>query len=401
MEEKSPKLLKKNIVEIIGQDDLIRKIQEGKKLKVKLGVDPTSADLHLGHAVVLRKLKDFQEAGHEIIFLIGDYTAKIGDPSGRDKTRPMPTDDEIEKNAESYLNQVGKILDVEKATIKKNSEWFSKMNLAQVIKLASNLTVASILERDDFEKRFQEGIDISLHELLYPLMQAYDSVMLKCDLEIGGTDQKFNLLAGRELMRKLGKDPQAVMTLPILIGTDGKRKMSKSLGNYIGLNDSPAEMYGRIMSIPDELIVSYYQLCTDVTKEALAIIKKELNPSVGEEGKNPRDIKARLAKLIVEMYHNVALAEEAEGEFIRVFREKKEPSEIQELNLKKNNYALVDLVQRAGTSSLSEAKRLVEQGGVKIDGKVQKDPRERFVPEDGVILQIGKRRFFKIKLVGG
>lgn len=391
-------LFSRGVAEVIGQDDLEKKLSEGKKLKIKWGADPTAPDLHLGHAVILRKLEEFQDAGHEVILLIGDYTAKIGDPSERNKTRPILTDEEIEKGAKTYLDQVGKVLDVDKITVKKNSEWFSELKFNQVIKLLSKMTVASILERDDFEKRLKEGIDIGLHEILYPVMQAYDSVILKCDIEIGGTDQKFNMLAGRSLMKKMDMEPQAVMMMPILPGTDGKQKMSKSLGNYIGLTDKPSDMYGKVMSIPDDLIVPYFELCTDIKSEAVDVVKKELNPPAGEEAKNPRDIKARLAKLIVETYHDASAAEEAENEFNRVFRDKEKPSEMEELNIKKSNYAVMDLIQRAGASSLAEAKRLIIQGGVKIDDEVVSDPSLRIEPQDGMIIQIGKRRFFKVKL---
>lgn len=394
-------ILSKNVAEVIGKEEIIKKVEEGKKLKIKLGVDPTSADLHLGHAVVLRKLKEFQDAGQEVIFIVGDYTAKIGDPSGRNKVRPMQTQDEINQNAQTYLEQVGKVLDVDKATVKKNSEWFAELKLADIIKLASKLTIANILERDDFEERRKAGANIGLHEILYPLMQAYDSIMVSADVELGGTDQKFNLLTGRELMKKMDLSPQAIITMPILVGTDGTKKMSKSLGNYIALNDKPAEMYGKVMSLADKLIVQYFELCTDVTPDAVELIKKELNPPAGTEGKNPRDIKARLAKTIVTLYHDSTQAEEAESEFNRVFRDKEKPTEMPELNIKKSNYAIADLVQRAGAASLSEAKRLVEQGGVKINDEVISDPNVRLEPEEGMIIQIGKRRFFKIKLVRG
>jgi len=387
-------ILSSKVAEVIGREDLEKKIQEEKKLKVKWGADPTAPDLHLGHAVILRKLKEFQDAGHEVILLIGDYTAKIGDPSGKIKTRPMLSDEEINEGAESYLGQASKILDKEKITIKKNSEWFSKISFADVLKLLSKMTVASILERDDFEKRLKEGIDIGLHEILYPVMQAYDSVVLKCDIEIGGTDQKFNMLAGRSLMKKMNLSPQAVITMPILMGTCGKQKMSKSLGNYIGLTDQPSQMYGKVMSIPDDLIVPYFELCTDMKAEAIEVVKKEL-----DEDKNPRNIKARLAKLITETYHDAQAAEEAENEFNRVFRDKEKPTEMQELNIKKSRYAVMDLIQRAGTSSLSEAKRLIIQGGVRIDDKVVSDPNVRIEPKEGTIIQIGKRRFYRVRLI--
>lgn len=386
-------MLEKGIVEFIGKEEVEKKIASGEKLKIKWGADPTALDLHLGHAVILNKLRQFQDAGHEVILIIGDYTSRVGDPSGKNKTRPMLTSEQIEEGAKTYLDQVGKILDVNKIIIKKNSEWFADLKFDELIKLLSKLTVASILERDDFSKRFKEGSDIGLHELLYPFMQAYDSVMVKPDIEIGGTDQKFNMLAGRILMKKMDIAPQAVLTMPLLLGTDGAKKMSKSLGNYIGINEAPAEIFGKTMSIPDELIVPYYELCTNVTPDALEIIKDEL-----KSGENPRDIKARLAKMLVETYHNAALAEEAENEFDKVFKDKQQPTEIPELNMKKTEYAIADIVSRAGAASLSEAKRLISQGGVRIDDEVIKDPSKRIEPQDGMVLQIGKRRFFKIKL---
>lgn len=386
-------MLEKGMVEFIGREEVEKKIASGEKLKIKWGADPTAPDLHLGHAVILNKLKQFQDGGHEVILIIGDYTSQVGDPSGKNKTRPMLTSEQIEEGAKTYLEQVGKILDVDKITIKKNSEWFADLKFDELIKLLSKLTVASILERDDFSKRFKEGSDIGLHELLYPFMQAYDSVMVKPDIEIGGTDQKFNMLAGRTLMKKMDIKPQAVITMPLLLGTDGVKKMSKSLGNYIGINEAPAEIFGKTMSIPDELIVPYYELCTNVTPDALEIIEDEL-----KSGENPRDIKARLAKMIVETYHNAALAEEAENEFDKVFKDKQQPTEIPELNMKKTVYALADIVSRAGISSLSEAKRLISQGGVRINDEVITDPSVRIETEDGMVLQIGKRRFFKIKL---
>jgi tyrosyl-tRNA synthetase len=389
--EKIEKLLSRGVAEVIQVESLTEKLKSGRKLKIKLGVDPTSPDLHLGHVVVLKKLKEFQELGHEIIFLIGDYTTKIGDPSEKNKTRPMLSDEEIAKNTETYIEQVGKIFDTSEVTIKKNSEWLGKLDLAEVLKLASKMTVASILERDDFSKRYKGGTDIGLHELFYPLMQAYDSVELKADVELGGTDQKFNLLAGRELMKKLGLPEQDVMTMPLLIGTDGKMKMSKSLGNYIALNDSPSEMFGKVMSLPDEQIIPYYELVTNITTEGLEVVKCEL-----KEGKNPRDIKAKLAFLIVELVYDAEQAEASRAEFDRVYKNKEMPSEISEVVVVEDELKGVDLIAAAFNQSKSEAKRLIDQGAVVIENRKIEDPFETIQVKEGIVIK-GGRKFIKIK----
>lgn len=391
--ESVDKLLSRGVGETIGKENLMRELSSGKKLVIKLGADPTKPDLHLGHLVVLKKLKEFQEFGHRVIFIIGDYTTKIGDPSARDKTRPILTADEIKKNADTYAEQVGAILNLEKIEIRRNSEWLDKLSVAEFLSIASKMTAASILERDDFEKRFRSGNDIGLHELLYPVMQAYDSVVIKADLEVGGTDQKFNLLAGRELMKKLGMKPQAILTTPILIGTDGVRKMSKSLGNYIALNDPPSEMFGKVMSIPDKLIIQYYELVTDVTKEGLEVIKKELN-----DGKNPRDIKAKLAYLIIEIIYNSEEARKAQEEFDRVFKNRETPSEIEVKKIENTNMKLTDLLIACGSAySKSEASRLAKQGGVEIDREKITDPQANINIKNGMIIRAGKKRFIKIQ----
>ena len=385
-------LLNRGVEEVIVREALEAKLKSGEKLRIKFGVDPTAPDLHMGHVVVLKKLKEFQNFGAEIIFLIGDYTTKIGDPSGKNKTRPMLSDEEIEKNTKTYIDQVGKVFDTSEITIRKNSEWLGKLNLADILKIASKMTVASVLERDDFSKRYKNGIDIGLHELYYPLMQAYDSVELKPDIEIGGTDQKFNLLAGRELMKKMGLEPQNIITTPLLIGTDGKGKMSKSLGNYIALNDAPSEMFGKVMSIPDELIVSYYELVTDITAKGLEVIKKEL-----ADGKNPRDIKAKLAFLIVELIYNSEEAEKAQSEFDKVFKNKENPEEMEIIKIEKSETRLDDLIIECGlTESKSETKRLIEQGGVKINSEKITDPFSNIEIKEGMVVKVG-RKFVKIK----
>lgn len=384
-------VLSRGVAEVIQKDSLVEKLKSGKKLKIKLGVDPTAPDLHLGHVVVLRKLKEFQELGHGIIFLIGDYTAKIGDPSGRNKTRPILSDAEIEENTRTYLNQVGKILK-EEVTVTKNSEWFEKMSSLDFLKLASQMTVSSIIERDDFNGRLKKGSEVYLHEIFYPVMQAYDSVMLKADVELGGSDQKFNLLAGRELMKKMNLPPQDIITMPLLIGTDGKQKMSKSLGNYIAINDSPADMYGKVMSIPDELIVSYYELVTDITIEGLEVVKKEL-----ADGKNPRDVKAQLAYLIVEEYHTSEAAEKAQAEFDRVYKNKELPVEMTAIESAHDEMRADKLlVELSIASSSSGAKRLIEQGAVTIDNEKISDPFETIQIKDGMVVKAG-RKFAKVK----
>jgi tyrosyl-tRNA synthetase len=389
--DKIEKVLNRGVAEAIQKDSLLEKLKSGRKLKIKLGVDPTSPDLHLGHVVVLKKLKEFQELGHEIIFLIGDYTTKIGDPSEKNKTRPMLSDEEIAKNTETYIDQVGKILDTSEVTIKKNSEWLGKLDLSDILKLGSKMTVASILERDDFSKRYKSGGDIGLHELFYPLMQAYDSVELKADVELGGTDQKFNLLAGRELMKKMGLPAQDVVTMPLLIGTDGKMKMSKSLGNYIALNDKPSDMFGKVMSLPDEQIVPYYELVTNITAEGLEVVKCEL-----KEGKNPRDIKAKLAFLIVELVYDAEQAEASQTEFVRVYKNKEQPSEMSEVVIVEDELRATDLLAAAFNQSKSEAKRLIEQGAVEIDSAKISDPFSNVKIEEGMVVK-GGRKFVKIK----
>ncbi len=380
-------LLTRGVEEIIEKETLLKKLKSGKKLRLKLGVDPSRPDIHLGHAVLLRKLREFQNLGHKIIFLIGDYTAQIGDPSGVNKTRPMLSKTEIEKNAQTYIEQVGKILDVKKAEIRRNGEWFSKLSFGDIIKITSNFTVARILERDDFEKRLKKGIDISLHEIIYPVMQAYDSVMLRADVEFGGTDQKFNMLAGRALQKKMGQPEQDIFTAKILVGTDGSQKMSKSLDNYIGITEPPGEIYGKVMSIPDSLISDYAELCTDLL---LTSLKKY---------KNPRDAKAHLAFEIVKIYHGEKAAKDSEKEFMRVFRKKELPKDIVELKIKTGTRELIDLLcELKLTSSKSEARRLIEQGGVEIDGTCISDFKAKIGVHNGMILQVGKRKFVKLKI---
>lgn len=386
-------LLTRGIDTIIGQEELQRALDSGTKLRIKFGVDPTRPDLHLGHAVALHKLRAFQDLGHTVIFLIGDYTTKIGDPSGKSKTRPMLSDDEIAANVKTYLDQVGQILDVKKAEIRYNSEWLGKLSFADLIGLASQMSVAQIIEREDFKTRLASGQELALHELLYPLMQAYDSVALEADMEVGGTDQLFNLMAGRALQKKLGQKPQIVYTCELLVGLDGVKKMSKSLDNYVGFTDAPLGMYGRIMSLPDELIAPYYKLCTNVDLDIIDALVKTL-----AGGANPRDSKASLAREIVRLYHGDAAALAAEDDWNRTFRDKKGPTEdqIEEITFTGKHSSLIDfLVAVDIVGSRSDVRRLIDQGGIKVNGKVVED--EALGLKGNEQIQVGKRRFFKLK----
>ncbi len=397
--EEQLKQIKRGAVDIIPEDELIKKLEksykENKPLNIKLGCDPTRPDLHLGHSVVLRKLAQFQQLGHRAILIIGDFTAMIGDPSGRNQTRPPLTFEEARENAKSYWQQASKILDKEKTKIVYNSEWLGKMNFADVIKLASRYTVARMLERDDFTKRFKSGVPISMHEILYPLAQAMDSVAIKSDVELGGTDQTFNLLVGRDIQREYGQEPQVILTMPLLVGTDGVEKMSKSYGNYIGVNDSPKDIYGKTLSIPDNLIYTYYELATDAPEEELAEIKTKLN-----DGKtNPRDIKRALARKLVEMYHSAEAAKKAEEEFDRIFIKKNAPDEMPEFVMPelKEGRQLIDLVTGVNfATSRSEARRLIIQGGVSVNGEKITDFKKVIKSDGEIILKVGKLKFAKI-----
>lgn len=401
--ERQLKIIKRHAVDVLPEDELIKKleksIKEGRPLKVKLGVDPTAPDLHLGHAVVLRKLRDFQDLGHTAILLIGDYTGLIGDPSGRKTTRPVLTEEEIKENARTYVEQAFKVLDPEKTVIDYNSRWLKPLTFADVVKLCGKFTVARLLERDDFTLRMKSEQAIYLHELLYPVMQAYDSVMLEADVELGGTDQKFNLLAGRDLQIAFGQEPQIIVTMPLLEGLDGTRKMSKSYGNYVAFNDPPEEMFGKIMSIPDEMIPRYYALVLFYDEEEVEKIKEGLR----SEKLHPAEAKRNLAEEIVAFYHGKEKAKKAREEFDRVFKLKDLPTEIPEFKVKREllnengSIWIVKLLKESGlASSNSEAKRLIEQGGVKLNGKTISDTLYEFVPENGDILKVGKRKFLKL-----
>jgi len=391
--------LRKGCVEIIQETELKAKLERSLRdkqpLRVKAGFDPTAPDIHLGHTVLIRKMKHFQDMGHEVIFLIGDFTGLIGDPSGQSTTRPAMTREQINKNAETYKSQIFKILDQDKTIIDFNSRWLGKLTSFDIIKLTSKYTVARILERDDFSKRLKSGQPISLHEILYPIMQAYDSVALKADVELGGTDQKFNLLVGRDIQREFRQEPQIVMTMPLLEGLDGAEKMSKSLDNYVGITEPPNEIYGKIMSISDTLMFRYYELLTDIPLQKITKWHKE----VQDEKINPKDLKSKLAKLIVGDFWSKKEAESVAQEFERVFKYKEIPEDIERVNMPKLSMFLIDLlVEQNILPSRGEAKRTIRQGGLYIDGERIEDIEFQldFHKKKEYILKIGKRRFYRL-----
>ncbi|HEY6171693.1 MAG TPA: tyrosine--tRNA ligase [Candidatus Kapabacteria bacterium] len=390
--------IRRGAVDLINEDELAKKITKaiakGKRLVAKLGADPSSPDLHIGHGVVLGKLRTFQDLGHEAHLIIGDFTAMIGDPSGRQKTRPMLTVEETKQNAETYVQQVSKVLSQDRLTIHYNNDWLGKMTFPDVIKLAGSYTVSQMLEREDFHKRFNEEQPISLHEFLYPLAQGMDSVAIKSDIELGGTDQKFNLLVGRELQRHHGMEPQSILTMPLLEGTDGVRKMSKSYGNSINFSDSADEMFGKTMSIPDDVIYRYFVLATKV--KDLSEIKASLE--AGTE--NPRNIKVRLAKEIIKQFHNEVAADAALERFELMFVKKEVPDDIPEVSLGSEPRSVVDIiVDHKLAASKSDARRLIQGAGVSLDGEKVSDEKALITPTaDGVVLKVGKRKFLKIKL---
>lgn len=391
--------LRKGTVDLIREEDLKAKLERsaktGKPLRVKLGADPTAPDIHLGHTVVIRKLKAFQDLGHTVIFLIGDFTGLIGDPSGKNTTRPPLSREEILVNAETYKKQIFKLLDPEKTEIRFNSEWFDPVGAAGFIKLASHTTVMQILERDDFDKRMKENRPIALHELLYPLVQGYDSVALEADVELGGTDQKFNLLMGRNLQREYDQEPQVIITTPLLEGLDGVQKMSKSLNNYIGIDEAPNEMFGKVMSVSDDLMWKYYELLTDISVDEINVLKMKCESGA----ENPRNLKVALATSIIADFHSEAAAKEAEEDFNRRFVKKEIPDEIEEKSIAAGMYRLAELLTDTGlAASKGEAKRLIEQGGVKINGEKASAPNaEVAIDAEGALFQVGKRKFLRIK----
>ena len=386
--------IKKNTVDFVTEEELLKKLSSKKSLKIKLGADPTAPDLHLGHAVVLEKLKDFQDLGHEIIFVIGDFTALIGDPSGRSKVRKALSKEEIEQNAKTYVSQVSKILDVSKIQIRYNSEWLSKIDLSELIKIMSNFTIARIIERDDFSKRYKQNTPIYMHEFLYPLLQAYDSVAIGADVELGGTDQKFNLLLGREMQTLFSQEEQVIITLPLLVGTDGSLKMSKSYGNYIGITDDPITMYGKVMSIPDNLILDYFKLVLCYDDNKLSIISESLAIE------NPMKLKMKLAKEIVTKYHSEKDSQKAEEMFTKIHREHSLPTELEEYiykgPLQVKAYELINVLNLS--PSKSEAKRMILQGGLEVNGEKITDPFFTLNVKNDMIIKLGKRKFVKIRI---
>lgn len=386
--------------DIVSRDELLKKLEKsyetGKPLLVKLGADPSAPDIHLGHTVVLQKMRQFQSLGHDVAFLIGDFTGRIGDPTGKKKTRPALTEEEVMANAETYKNQIGKILDIEKTRIVFNSDWLGKMNFADVLKLCSQYTVARMLERDDFDKRFKSQVPISVVEFMYPLMQGYDSVALKSDVELGGVDQTFNLLVGRELQRSYGQAPQVTITMPILEGLDGVEKMSKSLGNYVGINEPANQIFGKIMSIPDSLMLKYYELLTDLGIEELKSVKEQIVS-------DPRNLKVRLAKQLAAQYHGQEAGEAAAAEFEKMFGKSGDglPDNIEEMDLVvgAEGMPLAKLLVSAGmVESGGEARRLLQQGGIKVEQQKASDPQQIFNAGQTILLQAGKRKFKKVCL---
>jgi tyrosyl-tRNA synthetase len=393
--EKQLEIIRRGAVDIIPEDGLTAKLQESIKdhrpLHIKLGCDPSRPDLHIGHSVVLRKLRQFQDLGHQAILVVGDFTGMIGDPTGKNKTRPPLSLEETRFNGQSYFQQASKILDPVKTRIVYNSEWLAPMSFADVVKMASKYTVARMLERDDFENRFQNNEPISVHEFLYPLAQAMDSVALHADVELGGTDQRFNLLVGRDLQKEYGQDPQVILTMPLLEGTDGVQKMSKSLDNYIGITDSPKEMFGRTMSIPDSLIYKYFELTTNVSSDGLNQIKKDL------EKVNPSLLKRRLARELIMLYHSAESAVKAEEEFDLIFKKKDVPDDIPVYKIKLKTMPLVKLLTDTQlVDSGNEARRQIQQGAVSINNKKITDEKYTVNLDGELIVKVGKRRFLKV-----
>lgn len=402
--ERQVEILRRGAVEIVPEEELKLKIAESladnRPLKIKLGLDPSAPDIHVGHTVVLHKLRQFQELGHHVQLLIGDFTGRIGDPTGKSETRKQLTEEDVKRNAETYKKQIFKILDPEQTTVCYNSEWLSPLTFADVVELSAKLTVARVLERDDFSKRYTSGQPIHVHEFFYPLMQGYDSVALKCDVELGGTDQKFNLLMGRTLQKEYGVPAQVAIMMPLLEGLDGVNKMSKSLGNYIGIDEAPNEIYGKAMSVPDELMLKYYELATDLSHDEL----RALRTGIEDGSVHPRDAKMRLAATFVRMYHGEEAASEAERHFVTVFQQRALPDDIEEVELaagelEEGGIRLVKLLVTLGLQATNgEAKRSIQQGGVRLNEEKVTDPNASVEVKDGDILQVGKRKFAKIKL---
>lgn len=389
--------IKRGVDEILPEDELVKKLKEDRPLRIKAGFDPTAPDLHLGHTVLINKLRQFQDLGHEILFLIGDFTGLIGDPTGKSATRPPLTQEDVLENAKTYEHQVFKILDAEKTTVFFNSSWMGQMNAADMIQLAAKHTVARMLERDDFSKRYSNGQSISVHEFLYPLVQGYDSVALKADVELGGTDQKFNLLVGRQLQESYGQNPQVILTMPILEGLDGVQKMSKSLNNYIGIADAPNDMFGKIMSISDDLMWRYFELLSFRPLEEIEGFKSQI-----DQGENPRNIKFLLAEEIITRFHDEAAATTAREGFIAQFQKGAVPDDISEIELEggEEGIPIANLLKDANlVGSTSDAHRMAKQGAVKMDGEKIADSRMKIMAGGPFIFQVGKRRFAKVTVI--
>jgi tyrosyl-tRNA synthetase len=394
--ERQLETIRRGADEVLIESELREKLRSGRPLRVKAGFDPTAPDLHLGHTVLLNKLKQLQDLGHQILFLIGDFTGMIGDPSGRNATRPPLTPEEVARNAATYADQVFKVLDRSRTEVFFNSAWMGRMSAADMVRLAARHTVARMLERDDFAKRYKGKQPIAIHEFLYPLVQGYDSVALKSDLELGGTDQKFNLLMGREVQKEHGQSPQCILTLPLLEGTDGVNKMSKSLGNYVGINEAPPEIFGKLMSISDELMWRYIELLTFEPPETVQLWKQEVR-----NGRNPRDVKAAFAREIVARFHGAAAGESAAADFEARCRRDEIPADIPEISLDAGGEALAlsQVLRQAGlTASASEAVRMIEQGGVKIDGEKVSDKARRLACGTRAVIQVGKRKYARITI---
>lgn len=397
--ENTLKIMLKGTASHTEKEEIIEKLKsvekENRPLRIKYGLDPSAPDIHLGHAVALRKIKQLQDLGHEVIIIIGDFTGMIGDPTGKSKTRKQLTKEQVEENAKTYMEQIFKVLDPNKTTVKFNSEWLGKMNLRDIIELSSKCTVARILERDDFKNRYESKQPIAVHEFFYPLMQAYDSVAIKADLELGGTDQTFNILMGRNIQKDFGQEPQITLFMPIIEGLDGVNKMSKSLGNYIGVNEDANIMFEKVMKVPDNLIIKYYELCTDVHPDEVDKVKVRL-----EAGENPRNIKMELAFVITELYHTKEEAEKAKEHFITAYTEQKAPEDIPELKINKENdiaNEILDAILSTGKyQSKGEIKRLFTQGAVKVNGEKVTDYKQITKVDEETILQIGKGNFYKI-----
>uniref|UniRef100_A0A7V0Z6T4 Tyrosine--tRNA ligase n=1 Tax=candidate division WOR-3 bacterium TaxID=2052148 RepID=A0A7V0Z6T4_UNCW3 len=391
--EKQFELIKINTAEIISAEELLKKLKRRKPLRIKLGIDPTAPEIHLGISVQLRKLKQFQELGHTVVLVVGDFTGMIGDPSGVSKTRPKLMREQVKKNMERYKEQIFKILDPKKTEFTYNSKWLGALSIYDFIEISAKYTVARILERDDFSIRLKEGIPVYMHEIMYPLFQAYDSVAIKADIELGGTDQKFNLLVGRELMKEFNMEPQVVMTMPILEGIDGVRKMSKSFGNYIGITESAKEIFGKVMSIPDELIIKYFELATDAFPHKIEEYRKGLK----DGSINPRDAKFDLAKTIVRMYHSAQAAEDAANEFEKVFSKKELPTELKEFKLGSEEINIVDLLVKTNLMpSRAEAKRKIKEGAIDIDGNAIRDINYIVRLSKPIVVKAGKHKFLKV-----